>query len=113
MQGNPVFSPFLISSLFSENKEDRTVAGLIRHADYIAEKIGVEYLTMGFDFCEFLGAEAAGAFAGPGSINVRGMDDCSQVPFMLEEMRKAGFSEKEMEMICHQNWTELIRKIMG
>ena len=103
----------VFNELVAENKADRTVEGLIRHADYIAEKIGVEYLTMGFDFCEFLGDEAAGAFAGPGSINVFGLDDCSHVPFMIEKMKKAGFSDKELEMICTGNWIELIRRVIG
>jgi membrane dipeptidase len=103
----------VFNELVAENPQDRTVEGLIRHADYIAEKIGVEYLTMGFDFCEFLESTAAGSFAGPGSINVRGLDDCSQVPFMLEKMKEAGFSDREMEMICTGNWHDLIRRVVG
>jgi hypothetical protein len=28
-------------------------------------------------------------------------------------MRKAGFTEKDLEMISHGNWMNLIRNIMG
>jgi membrane dipeptidase len=101
------------NELIADNREDRTVEGLIRHADYIANKIGVEHLALGFDFCEFLGDEAAGAFAEAGSINAIGLDDASHTPFMIEKMKEAGFSEKELEMICTGNWFELIKRVVG
>ena len=40
--------------LVDKDVKEQTVDGLIRHADYIANKIGVEHLAFGFDFCEFL-----------------------------------------------------------
>ena len=101
------------NELVADNKADRTVEGLIRHADYIANKIGVEHLALGFDFCEFLDDEAAGSFAEAGSINVAGLDDCSHTPFMIEKMKEAGFSDKEMEMICTGNWFDLIKRVVG
>ena len=48
--------------LVDKDVKEQTVDGLIRHADYIANKIGVEHLAFGFDFCEFLDDEAAGSF---------------------------------------------------
>lgn len=39
--------------LVDKDVKEQTVDGLIRHADYIANKIGVEHLAFGFDFCEF------------------------------------------------------------
>ena len=101
------------NELVSDRVEDQTVEGLIRHADYIANKIGVEHLALGFDFCEFLDDEAAGAFCDQENTFTKGLEDCSHVPFMIEKMREAGFSDKEMEMICTDNWFELIKRVVG
>lgn len=101
------------NELVSERVEEQTVEGLIRHADYIANKIGVEHLALGFDFCEFLGDEAAGAFSDQENTFTKGLEDCSHVPFMLEKMREAGFSDKEMDMICTGNWHQLIQRVVG
>lgn len=101
------------NELVSERVEEQTVEGLIRHADYIANKIGVEHLALGFDFCEFLDDEAAGAFSDQENTFTKGLEDCSHVPFMLEKMREAGFSDKEMDMICTGNWHNLIQRVVG
>jgi membrane dipeptidase len=91
----------------SDVTAEQDVDHLVHHAAYIADKIGAEHLALGLDFLEYLEDE-------PDPVSqLRGMEDCSKVPVLLEKMKKAGFSEKEMEMICHQNWAELIRKIMG
>lgn len=101
------------NELVSEKVEEQTVEGLIRHADYIANKIGVEHLALGFDFCEFLDDEAAGAFSDQENTFTKGLEDASHVPFMIEKMKEAGFSEKEMEMICTGNWHQLIQRVIG
>ena len=44
---------------------------------------------------------------------LRGMEDCSKVPVIIEKMRKAGFTEKDLEMISHANWMNLVKTIMG
>lgn len=92
---------------------EQTVDGLIRHADYIADKIGVEHLAFGFDFCEFLESEAAGAFSEQENTYTKGLEDCTLVPAMVEKMRKAGFTDRELEMICHENWWKLIQRVIG
>lgn len=101
------------NELVSPKMEEQTVEGLIRHADYIANKIGVEHLALGFDFCEFLDDEAAGAFSDQENTFTKGLEDCSHVPYMIEKMKEAGFSEKELEMICRGNWFDLIKRVIG
>ena len=102
------FNMFVSSKL-----EEQTVEGLIRHADYIANKIGVEHLAFGFDFCEFLDDETAGSFSDQENTFTLGLEDCTKVPAMLEKMKQAGFTEKELEMIARGNWLNLIKRVMG
>ena len=86
---------------------EQDVDHLVHHAAYIADKIGVEHLGLGLDFLEYLEDEPD-----PAS-QLRGLEDCSKVPVLLEKLKKAGFTEKDMELICRKNWMHLIGKIMG
>ena len=97
----------------SDSKAEQDVDGLVRHASYIAEKIGVEHLGFGFDFFEFLSTDFMASYSDQDDSLLKGMEDCSKVPVMLEKMRKAGFTEKDLELISHKNWLNLIGNIMG
>ena len=91
----------------SDIPAEQDVDHLVRHAAYIADKIGVEHLGLGLDFLEYLEDEPD-----PAS-QLRGLEDCSKVPVLLEKLKKAGFTEKDMELICRKNWMHLIGTIMG
>jgi membrane dipeptidase len=97
----------------SDNKAEQDVDGLVRHASYIADKIGVEHLGFGFDFFEFLSTDFMASYSDQDDSLLKGMENCSKVPVMIEKMRKAGFTEKDLEMISHGNWMNLIKNIMG
>ena len=97
----------------SEVHAEQDVDHLVKHASYIADKIGVEHLGFGFDFFEFLNADFMGSYSDQDDSRLKGMEDCSKVPVMIEKMRKAGFTEKDLEMISHKNWLNLIGNIMG
>ena len=97
----------------SEVHAEQDVDHLVKHASYIADKIGVEHLGFGFDFFEFLNADFMGSYSEQDDSRLKGMEDCSKVPVMIEKMRKAGFTEKDLELISHKNWLNLIGNIMG
>ena len=97
----------------SDVKAEQNVDGLVRHASYIADKIGVEHLCFGFDFFEFLNTDFMASYSDQDDSLLKGMEDCSKVPVMIEKMRKAGFTEKDLEMISHANWMNLVKTIMG
>ena len=44
---------------------------------------------------------------------LKGMKDCSEVPVLIEKLRKAGFTEKDLEMISGGNWINLIQRVLG
>ncbi len=97
----------------SDIKEEQDVDHLVHHASYIADKIGVEHLGCGFDFFEFLNADSMKSYSDQDDSRLKGMEDCSKVPVLLEKMRKAGFTEKDLEMISGGNWLNLIQRVMG
>lgn len=97
----------------SDNKAEQDVDHLVNHASYIADKIGVEHLGFGFDFFEFISADSMKSYSDQDDSRLKGMEDCSHVPVMIEKMRKAGFTEKDLEMISGGNWLNLIQRVMG
>ncbi len=100
-------------NLFIHNeKEKQNAENLIRHATYIAEKIGVEHLGFGFDFFEFLPNTSVSGFSDNQTPSADGIEDCSKVPLLLEGMKKVGFTEKELQMIARDNWHSLIKRVI-
>ena len=74
-------------------------AYLAQHAAHMAEVMGVEHVVCGFDFCEFLGRDPH---------LLEGLEDASHLPAFVDELRKVGFSENEVKMICHENMLRLL-----
>ena len=101
------------NDFISDIREEQDVDHLVHHASYIADKIGVEHLGFGFDFFEFLNTDFMKSYSDQDDSLLRGMEDCSKVPVLLEKMRKAGFTEKDLEMISGGNWLNLIQRVMG
>ena len=97
----------------SDNKAEQDVDHLVNHATYIADKIGVEHLGFGFDFFDFLDSDSMKSYSDQDDSRLKGMKDCSEVPVLIEKLRKAGFTEKDLEMISGGNWTNLIQRVLG
>lgn len=97
----------------SKELKDQTVDNLVKHASYIADKIGVEHLGFGFDFFEFLSTDSMKSYSDQETSFTVGLEDCSKVPELLIKLKAAGFTEKELEMISGGNWLNLIRRVMG
>lgn len=88
----------------SENKDERCVDMLVKHIEYIAGLVGIDSVGFGFDFCEFLEDETAGALCG--------LQDAREVPNVLWAMRRAGFTEEDIKKVSYGNWHKMIQKIM-
>lgn len=86
------------SKFISDKIENQNIDGLIDQAKYIAYKIGVEHLSLGFDFLDFLENEPT----------TEGLENCSKVPNFIEKLKEAGFNKKEIDMISRKNWYRII-----
>lgn len=87
---------------FIHNKNDyKNIFGLVEQAKYIAYKIGVEHLSLGFDFLDFLEDDEA----------THGLEDCTKVPYFIELLKNAGFNKNEIELISCGNWLRVIKEI--
>lgn len=97
----------------SQDIKEQNVDTLVKHASYIADKIGVEHLGFGFDFFEFLSTDSMKSYSDQETSFTVGLEDCARIPELLVKMRKAGFTEKELALVSHGNWFNLIQKVLG
>ena len=104
---------------------------LAKHIEHIADIAGIDRIGFGFDFCEFLEGEASTSCslkqqdakrinaeetgqtdtetAGQTSV-LQGLRDASEVPNLLEAMRKIGFTDNDIRKVSYGNWHRVIRE---
>ncbi|WP_317854146.1 dipeptidase [Chakrabartyella piscis] len=96
-----------------DDPKEQTLDQFAKHAAYIAEKIGVEHLGFGFDFCEFLSNDSLSSFVSADNPYIIGLEDCSKTPVFLEKLKEVGFSDAEILQIAEKNWLHLIERVIG
>ncbi len=97
----------------SDKEEDRTTQGYLKQLAYIADKIGVERLSFGFDFMDFLSSSSLSSFTEGTVYWIDGLEKPEKIPTFLQEMRDFGFSEEEIKQISYSNWFNFIKKVIG
>ncbi len=63
---------------------------IVRHATYIAERIGIEHVALGSDF--------------DGANMPHDLTDVTALPKLLEAFANAGFDRESIELIAYKNW---------
>lgn len=96
----------------SSNRNEQTADKLVEHMSYIADKIGVKHIGMGFDFFEFLPDDSMSSFSTQESPCLTGLEDCSKVPSLIEKMEKAGFTKAEISAISRENFHRVIKAVL-
>ncbi len=69
---------------------------MLRHLDYLIEKLGVDHVGFGSDFD---GAEVSDHIS-----------DVAGLPNLLAAMRKHGYDEVTLKKITHENWLNVLEK---
>lgn len=78
---------------------DVAAIDIVRHIEYIAERIGINHVAIGSDFD---GADM------PSEIS-----DVSYLPILINKLGDLGYSDNEVEQIAIGNWLRVIRIIWG
>jgi membrane dipeptidase len=78
---------------------DATVAELVRHVDYLVEKLGENNVGFGSDF--------DGVTLTPDMVDVRGLRKLEAA------LRNAGYGQALLEKICHKNWINVLERTWG
>ncbi|PWJ86183.1 dipeptidase AC [Pseudaminobacter salicylatoxidans] len=86
-------------SFFREDGQknpDTAVEGLVRHVDYIAERIGIEHVALGSDF--------------DGTTIPAAMRHAGDLQILVEALRKAGYDDAALRKIGHENWIDVLER---
>lgn len=69
---------------------------LVRHIDYLVERLGIERVGLGSDF--------------DGATMPQDLSDASKLPNLIAALKKAGYDDESLNKITHQNWLRVLRK---
>jgi membrane dipeptidase len=72
-----------------------SLSEIVRHARYIADRIGVDHLALGSDF--------------DGATMPSDLKDAAGLPKLIDALRAAGFGEADLRKIAYENWLRLLR----
>lgn len=74
--------------------EDTPLTEQVRHATYIAERIGIDHVGLGSDF--------------DGAMVSSQLGDVTGLPKMIAEFRAAGWGDEDLHKVCHENWVRVL-----
>lgn len=78
---------------------DTPITSMIRHLDYLLEKLGEDGVALGSDF--------------DGALVPAEIGDVSGVQALVGAMRQAGFGDELVDKICQRNWKSVLRRTIG
>lgn len=88
----------------------QTVQQLAWHAAYIVDRIGIDHLGCGFDFCEFLEDEEGNLPTE--QQNPYGLTDCSEAQNFFHCLKQLGMTDVEIKKIAHGNFYRVIQQTL-
>ncbi|NUU99291.1 membrane dipeptidase [Marinitoga sp. 1154] len=87
-------------SFVSDSPDENNVEGLVRHIDYISNLVGVEYVGLGFDFCDMFRNEPRDTLKG-----------YHEMDKFVETLIKHGYNSKEIKNILGDNFLRLYKNM--
>jgi membrane dipeptidase len=75
--------------------EDTPLETVVRHTDYLVERVGIDRVGFGSDFD---GAKVPGD-----------MRDVAGLPRLLAALRDAGYDDASLRKLAHENWVRVLR----
>lgn len=75
---------------------DRPLDIMVRHLDYLVERLGETRVGMGSDY--------------DGARVLDGVGDVSKLPNLIDALRAAGYNDDLLRKLCHGNWLRVLRQ---
>jgi membrane dipeptidase len=90
---------FAVAFLREDGKEEENtpIETVVRHVDYLVERIGIQHVGFGSDF--------------DGAKVPRGIGDVSGLPRLLGTLRDHGYDDDALRKLGHENWVRVLGKI--
>lgn len=90
-----IFSPGMIRPDGQRDADSIPLADLVRHFDYVVERIGVDHVALGSDF--------------DGTTIPQELRDVTGLPRLMGALRDRGYDEDSLGKIAHGNWFRVLR----
>jgi membrane dipeptidase len=75
--------------------EDTPLETVVRHVDYLFERVGIDRVGFGSDF--------------DGAKVPEGIKDVAGLPRLLATLRDAGYDDASLHKLAHENWVRVLR----
>ena len=75
---------------------DTPLSEIVRHVEYIANRIGVDHVAFGSDF--------------DGAIMPRDLGDVAGLPRLIDAFRARAFTEMDLRKVAHENWLRMLER---
>ncbi|UWU18921.1 dipeptidase (plasmid) [Rhizobium sullae] len=72
---------------------------MVRHVDYLVEKVGIDHVALGSDF--------------DGTLISRKIGDVTGLPRLMAALREAGYDDEALVKIAHRNWISVLERTWG
>ncbi|OPJ55299.1 dipeptidase [Alkalithermobacter paradoxus] len=93
------------------DKKSPSVEKMADHIDYIVNLIGVDYVGLGFDFCEFISNEATPVFNQNANI-IDGLYHQGHVQSIMNVLAGRGYTESDLRKIGYENFFRVFKEIL-
>jgi membrane dipeptidase len=77
------------------NEPDTPITEIVRHVDYLAERMGIEHVAFGSDFDGAVVPQELGGVAG--------------LPKLVDALRDAGYDDDAVAKLTYENWLRVLR----
>lgn len=78
---------------------ETSLTEIVRHATYIAERIGIDHVALGSDF--------------DGAIMPVDLKDAAGLPKLMTAFQEAGFDNDALAKIAYKNWVRVLKRTWG
>jgi membrane dipeptidase len=92
---------FAVSFLREDGQDNAgtPLSTVVRHVDYLVERLGIDRVGFGSDFDGAKVSEAIG--------------DVSGLPGLLAALRRHGYGEGDLRKLAHENWLGVLQRTWG
>ena len=79
-----------------ERDPDTPLDTVVRHVDYLVERIGIDRVGFGSDY--------------DGATMPRLLDGVEKLPNLIQALQERGYDDAELKKLAHENWVRVLRK---
>jgi len=96
----------------SEDPLHQTIDGFVRHIIEASNLVGIDHVSLGFDYFGYLEAETIESFSCE-SPSVTGLENTSKSQQVIVKLQDLGLRQDEIEKLCYKNYFRVIKDVIG